>query len=122
MHFKILNTIGEMYSAEAKTILERLGSVDYQTPTQHELESIISDYDILVVGLGLHINKRVINAGNRLKMIATATTGLDHIDTSFAEHKGIQIVSLQGENEFLDTITGTAELALGLMILLSRHI
>lgn len=72
--------------------------------------------------LGLHINKKVINAGNKLKMIATATTGLDHIDTSFAERKGIQIISLKGEHEFLDAITGTAELALGLMVILSRHI
>ena len=27
MHFKILNTIGEIYSTEAKAILEHLGSV-----------------------------------------------------------------------------------------------
>lgn len=52
MHFKILNTIGEIYSTEAKAILEHLGSVDYQTLTQHELENVIPDYDILVVGSG----------------------------------------------------------------------
>src|SRR3989344_6124567 len=84
MNYKILNTIGEVYSAEARPILEGLGSVTYATPTQDELERIIGDYDILVVGLWLAINKRVLDAGTGLKLIATATTGLDHIALALA--------------------------------------
>ena len=122
MTYKILNTIGEVYSAEARPILEGLGSVTYATPTQDELERIIGDYDILVVGLGLAINTRVIDAGAKLKIVATATTGLDHIDLAYAKERGVPVVSLKGEDAFLDTITGTAELALALALMLSRQL
>jgi len=58
--------------------------------------------------------------GGKLKVIVTATTGLNHIDIEYAKSKGIDVVSLKGESEFLDTITGTAELAFGLLIDLMR--
>src|SRR3989344_1681424 len=122
MTYKILNTIGEVYSAEARPILEGLGSVTYATPTQDELERIIGDYDILVVGLGLDINAGVMDAGVKLRIVATATTGLDHIDLVRAKERGVQAVSLRGEDAFLDTITGTAELALALALMLSRQL
>jgi len=122
MNFKILNTIGEVYTPEARTILEQLGEVDYKNLAQAELLKIISPYQILLVGLGLNINREIITRGENLKIIATATTGLDHIDMAFAKERGIRVLSLKGENDFLDSITGTAELAFGLMINLCRLI
>ncbi len=81
---------------------------------------IIGDYNIVVVGLGLNIDKKVIDEADNLKLIATATTGLDHIDTDYAKERGIAVLSLRGETDFLNTITGTAELAFGLIIDLLR--
>lgn len=122
MSFKILNTIGEVYSPEARPMLEALGEVDYRTPTQEDLAEIIENYDILVVGLGLMFSRAVLARAGKLKVLATATTGLDHIDLEHAAQMSIKVVSLKGEEAFLDTITGTAELALGLLIDLSRQI
>lgn len=84
---KILNTIGEGYTQKAKIILEEFGQVDYLNLSQKELPDTISKYEILLVGLGLNVNKEVIEKGNLLKIIATATTGLDHIDIDYAEKK-----------------------------------
>lgn len=120
MSYKILNTIGAQCASEAKKILEEFGDVHYHIPTQDELSRMIAVYDACMVGLGLSFTREVIDAAPRLRVIATATTGLDHIDVSYAESKGIKVLSLRGENEFLDTITGTAELSLGLMIDLMR--
>lgn len=122
MNLKILNTIGKKYTAEAKKILEQIGKLDCLDLNQIELENKINAYNILLVGLGLNINKQVIDRGSNLKIIATATTGLDHIDVEYAKSKKIKIISLRGENKFLNTITGTAELACGLMIDLMRNI
>lgn len=122
MNLKILNTVGKKYTEEARKILEQIGQLDCLDLTQTELEDKINSYDILLVGLGLNINKQMIDKGSNLKIIATATTGLDHIDIKYAKGKGIKIISLRGENEFLNTITGTAELAFGLMIDLIRNI
>jgi D-3-phosphoglycerate dehydrogenase / 2-oxoglutarate reductase len=119
---KILNTIGSKYSTSAKVILEKLGHVDYKELSQENLMEIVGEYDILLVGLGLNIDKFVIERAKKLKYIVTATTGLDHIDVACAEQNGIKVVSLKGETEFLNTITGTAELAFGLLLDLSRQI
>jgi D-3-phosphoglycerate dehydrogenase / 2-oxoglutarate reductase len=121
MTYKILNTLPE-FTLKAKTDLRILGEVDYLNLKQNQLSALVHKYDILVVGLGLTINKAIIEKAKKIKMIATATTGLDHIDVDYARKKGIEILSLRGENEFLDTITGTAELAFGLLIDLSRRI
>ncbi len=120
MKYRILNTIGEAFAPEAKQILSQLGDVDYRIPTQAELEEIIPEYDGAVIGLGLVFDKSVLEKAARLKTIATATTGLDHIDVAVAKEKGIEILSLKEETEFLNSITGTAELGWGLVIDLLR--
>lgn len=120
MSYKILNTIGEGYAVEAKDILGQLGEVDYITPTQNELGEIIEKYDIAVLGLGLNFDKGILEKAKNLKVIAIPTTGLDHIDTEYVQSKSIEVLSLKGETEFLNSITGTAELACGLMIKLLR--
>lgn len=118
----ILNTIGESFDPKAKEILDTLGKVTYHTPTQDELSTKIEKYDVVLCGLGLNFSKDVLDKAVRLKTLVTATTGLDHIDITYAEKKGIKIISLKGEDEFLNTITGTAELALALMISIARNI
>ncbi len=119
---RILNLIGDNFDKEAKKNLEKIASVEYMTPTYEELKKIINKYDGLIIGLKYQLDATLLKETNRLKFIATATTGLDHIDLNFALKKGIRILSLKDENEFLNTITGTAELSLGLMISLVRKI
>lgn len=119
---RILNTIGKEFSVPAKPILEKIGQADYLNLTQEEFEEKIGPYDAAVLGLGLNLNEKVLQKAKNLKVVAAATTGLDHIDLKAAEKKGIKILSLKGEDEFLKTVTGTAELAFGLLIDLFRMV
>ena len=93
MKHKILCTIGKKYTKEAKKILETIGEVDCHDLTQGELIEKISGYSILLVGLGLKVDKQVLDNAKELKIIATATTGLDHIDVDYAKSKNIDIIS-----------------------------
>lgn len=120
MTYKILNTITE-YPEQAKEVIETLGSVHYQQPTQEGLLACIGEYDIVMVQLGLNLYKEALDRATNLKVIATSTTGLDHIDVEYAKEKGIAVISLRGEDAFLRTITGTAELAFGMLIDLARR-
>lgn len=117
---KILNTLGSHFAPKAKQILDRLGDVDYRITTQNELYNIIHQYDIIVIGISPAIDKEALNKASRLKFIAIPANTLENIDVQYAESKGIEIVSLQGETTFLNTITGVSELAIGLMIDLVR--
>ena len=118
---KILNTIAN-FSPSARSALETLGEVTYSVPAQNELAQILADYDAALVGLGLRFDRAVLTGAKNLKVIATATTGLDHLDLDYIRERGIEVLSLRDEDEFLNTITGTAELAFGLIINLLRQI
>ncbi|MFA6159996.1 MAG: NAD(P)-dependent oxidoreductase [Parcubacteria group bacterium] len=123
MKISILNTIGSAFSDKAMIVIEKMGDVDYfDLDNQKQLEKVIKKYDIAIIGLGLNYDKRVIDAGKRLKIIATASTGTDHVDVEYAKKKGIKVLSLKDDREFLDTVTGTAELAFLLMLALMRNL
>src|SRR3989344_1580144 len=113
---KILNTLGSHFAPKAKEILDTLGDVDYREITNKELLKVADRYDIIVVGLYPMIDKEVMDKATKLKYIAIPANTLENIDVEYAESKNIKVVSLWGETEFLNTITGTAELAMGLLI------
>ena len=57
MSFKILNTIGDVFAQEAKSVLDQCGTADYHILTQEELQKRVADYNALLVGLGLNVDK-----------------------------------------------------------------
>ncbi len=118
----ILNVFGEHYTPEARALLEQIGKVTYRTARQDEIGTIIGDYDIIVMGLYPQLDEAVLTKAKKLKAIATVTTNLDHIDLEAAKKHGIEVLALRGEEAFLETITGTAELAACLMLSLSRYL
>jgi len=56
----------------------------------------------------------------KLRVIGCNMTSIEHLPLSEAKAKGIKIISLKGETEFLQDITSTAEHTIGLMIALLR--
>ncbi len=113
---KILNTLGKYFAPKAREILDTLGDVDYREVNYKELLDIAGEYDIIFVGLYPMIDKKVMDKATKLKYIAIPANTIENIDEEYAKLKGITVVSLWGEIEFLNTITSTAELAMGLMI------
>lgn len=60
--------------------------------------------------------------GSSVKVINTASTGLNHIDAKWCEENGIKILSLTKDFELIKNLPSTAELAFGLMLCLLRQI
>lgn len=119
---RILNVEPINYSTKAKDILRTVGELNEQVLTREELIACLHMYHVLIVRLKLQIDRVIIDAGKRLKAIVTATTGLDHIDVSYAQSRGVTILSLKGETEFLRTISATAEHTWSLLLSLCRCI
>jgi len=82
-----------------------------------ELEKTVSNYDVLIVRSRTRVNKKVLEAGTRLKAIGRAGAGLDNIDVETAQKKGLKILNTP---EAL--AEAAAELTLGLMLSLARNI
>jgi D-3-phosphoglycerate dehydrogenase len=53
---------------------------------------------------------------------AAAVTGLDHLDLEACRERGIRVVSLRGETDFLKTVRATAEHTVALLLALLRRI
>ena len=119
---KILNAEPANYSNEAYCVLQSIGEIHAQELTRDELRNQLSEFDVLIIRLGFQIDKEIIDTGRRLKAIVTATTGLDHIDVNYAEERGIAVLSLRGETDFLRSIPATAEHTWALLLALVRRI
>ncbi len=119
---RILNAEPNNYSPEARQILTSIGELVERPLSQAELPRWVADFDVLIVRLRLRVNREVIEAGRRLRAIVTATTGLDHIDVESAQARGIAVLSLKGEVDFLRSIPATAEHTWALLLALMRHI
>jgi D-3-phosphoglycerate dehydrogenase / 2-oxoglutarate reductase len=119
---RILNLESEGYSPKARAKLERIGQVDDGPLDRVRLLERIGGYDVLIVRLGHRINAEVMDAAHRLKIIVTATTGLNHIDMDEVRQRGITVLSLQSERTFLDAVFATAEHTWALLLALIRKL
>ncbi|PIT91001.1 hydroxyacid dehydrogenase [Candidatus Kaiserbacteria bacterium CG10_big_fil_rev_8_21_14_0_10_49_17] len=110
------------YQPENRQKLDTLFDVvEIESPASDSLE-ILGQIEIAFAPLGFDFGKKKIDAMPLLKIIASNTTGEPHIDREYAESKGIVVVSLKDEQEFLATITPTAEHAWGLLLALTRRV
>jgi D-3-phosphoglycerate dehydrogenase len=80
------------------------------------------EVEIIIVRLAQRVGGEILDKFPDLKILVTATTGHDHIDIDELNKRGIQLKSLRGETQFLNTIPSTAEHTWALMMSLIRNI
>jgi D-3-phosphoglycerate dehydrogenase len=122
---RILHVEPSRYEADARRILEGVGAVDYvECATQPAFMQALgrAPYDAVFARLGLALDRAALAAAPALRWIVTPTTGLDHIDVQAAAGRGVRIISLRGETEFLDAIRSTAEHTWALLLALERRL
>lgn len=107
------------FSVEVIEKLSYIGEVS--TFNEKDINSFLEDKEILFIRLKHFIGKDILSQAKNLKYICTPTTGLNHIDLEECEKRGIKIVSLKGEYEFLSTIRATPEYTFGLVLSLLRN-
>lgn len=110
------------YSAEALKIYASTGIVYLLPELNMPLEEAIANVHTLVIRLQYQIDASLLEKAPHLKFIISPTTGLDHIDETVCVGKGINIISLRGETDFLASIPSTAEFTWGLLLSLTRRI
>lgn len=112
--------------AEAARVLSGAGEPvlrDFSDPAARPafLEAV-PGAEALFVPLCQRIDREVMDAAPGLRFIATVTTGTDHIDLAHAAARGIDVLSLKNDTEFLRTIHSTAEHTWALLLALVRRI
>ncbi|MFT8872041.1 MAG: phosphoglycerate dehydrogenase [Sporolactobacillus sp.] len=120
---KVLFCVGKSYYPFYELIVEKLQQCGaevtclmYRDATKANLIRHIGDADIYITAIAA-ADREVIDAAPRLKYILKMGTGLDNVDLNYASSKGIVVSNAPGANA-----PAVAELAVGLMIALSRQI
>ena len=106
------------YSPEALNIYSKFGQLIQGDLSDLKKMEVIA----VVIRLGQTVDQSWIDKYPKLKFVISPTTGLSHVDVGYCKKKEIRIFSLQDCQEKLSEISATAELALGLIICLARHI
>lgn len=85
--------------------------------TLEDLESVIADYDAMVVRSRTKVRQPLIDKGTNLQLIIRGGVGLDNIDVEYAESKGIEV-----RNTPAASSNSVAELTVGYLLALARQI
>ncbi len=79
-------------------------------------------WEAVFVRLGLYLGEAELDLAPALRHVITPTTGTDHLDEAAMAARGIALVSLRGETEFLRQIRSTSEHTWALLLALLRHL
>jgi len=101
----------QLLKAEGWNVDARSG----RTPDQ--LAADLADADALVVRSATKVTAQLIAAAETLRVIARAGTGVDNVDVPAASARGIVVMNAPGANSI-----SVAELAMGLILALARHL
>ena len=110
--------VTEPVAEEGLAALRTAAQIDVRRDLSTDaLAAVIGDYDGLIVRSGTRVNADVIAAADRLRVIGRAGAGVDNIDVDAATQRGILVLNVPGGNT-----VSAAELAVGLLLALSRHL
>lgn len=96
-------------SPEALEILEPVAEVVELPPDQAVLDRELPRFDAYFATLRAQVGAELLANCPRLRALATASTGTNHIAVEAAEGRGIEVLSMKDDLAFLRTVTATAE-------------
>jgi D-3-phosphoglycerate dehydrogenase len=99
-------------------LLRQHAEVDIRTGLPEEqISSIIKDYEALIVRSQTKVTSPIINAADKLVVIARVGTGVDNIDVEAATNRGIYVINSPEGN-----IVSTAEHTIAMLMAVARNI
>jgi len=84
---------------------------------KEELLSIIGGYEVIITRSGTTVDRELLDAGKKLKMVARAGVGIDNVDLDYASSRGVIVV-----NAPLGNTNSAAEHAMALLLAFCRNI
>lgn len=85
--------------------------------SKEELIALVPNYDILLSNFAIPVNRELIDAGKKLKLISNYGVGYNNIDIAYARSKGIPVT-----NTPQAVCKPTAELCMALLLAQARRI
>jgi len=111
--------VAEKIAGAAIKVLQEIPGCTVVTPEQFVLDPVlaVSDADALIVRSAVQADAALIEAAKSIRVIGRAGVGVDNIDVEVATRRGIVVMNAPGASAI-----AVAELTLGLMLSMARHI
>jgi len=84
---------------------------------KEELLAVIGDYEAIITRSGTTVDKALLDAATKLKIVARAGVGIDNVDVDYASSKGVIVVNAPFGNT-----NSAAEHTLALLLSLCRNV
>jgi glyoxylate reductase len=115
---QVTRKLPETIETRMMELFETRLNIDDRAMTREELIAAVAKIDVLVPTVTDRIDAEVINAaGDRLKLIASFGTGIDHVDLNAARARGIVVTNTPGV-----LTEDTADMTMALILAVSRRL
>jgi D-3-phosphoglycerate dehydrogenase len=94
--------------------IKKLGTVVYKPA---DLKKELTDAEVLIVRSATKVTAELIANADKLKIVARAGVGLDNVDKTACDAKGIKVINTPGASS-----NAVAELVIGVMISMLRNV
>ena len=105
-------------------IEKRIGSLFKVVHVQPTSESLLPAFKectvFLDASMKVAVDSKAVAAASSLRLVVTATTGANHIDSIALERRGIPLLTRKGQTEILHSLTPAAELTWALIMSAAR--
>lgn len=85
--------------------------------SKDELLAIIGNYEVIITRSGTNVDKDVLDAGSKLKVVARAGVGIDNVDVDYASSRGVIVVNAPFGNT-----NSAAEHTMALLLSVCRNV
>lgn len=85
--------------------------------TRDEVLAVIPNVDALIIRSATKVDRSMLEVATKLKLVGRAGVGVDNVDLAAATDRGVVVMNAPDGNTI-----ATAEMTLGLMLALARHI
>lgn len=120
--FLVLNTLDISEIPEVRRIIEKVAILIDIKPNKNEIFKYLDKADVYLASASYKIDKEFVDYAVNLKLVASPSTGTDHIDIDYLEKKNITLYEISKEYNLINKFTATSELAFGLMLCLLRNL
>jgi D-3-phosphoglycerate dehydrogenase len=106
------------FSDDARRVLEKAGEV----VSFEAFNERLGEADAIVAGLDMHLRGPVLDRAARLRVIASRTSQLRHVDLDETRRRGIEVLFIDPADPLLQKTSSTAEETMALVLALARRL
>jgi len=105
----------------ARAVLEQAGRVlDFESRASFDRR--VAEADAILAGLEVRFDRALLERATRLRLLASRTSQLRHIDLEAATRLGVEVVFIDPADPVLQETSSTAEEAFALLLALARNV